>query len=96
MRCGEGIELFGSSVMWAVWTEGEYFITQVGKIILEKKIMGKKIWEKILKKKFWENNFEKKISGKNFGKKIWKINFVKKIVKKSFDNKNFGKINYKT
>ena len=24
LRCGEGIELFGSSVMWAVWTKEEY------------------------------------------------------------------------
>ena len=28
MRCGEGIELFGLSLMWAVWTEEEYLITQ--------------------------------------------------------------------
>ena len=29
MRCGEGIKLFTSSVMWAVWTEEESHETKV-------------------------------------------------------------------
>ena len=29
MRCGEGIKIYTSSVMWAVWTEEESHETKV-------------------------------------------------------------------
>ena len=103
MRCGEGIKLFTSSVMWAVWTEEELQETKVQFRPLAYHIFHNTytsspfclckrqgIDSKACKKNFeksWKKNFEKKIL-KN---KFWEKNFEKKNLKKKFEKKILGK-----
>ena len=99
MRCGEGIELFTSSV---IWTKVHYhtrlksnferllsiiiFITQIHRVRFVS-VNGKASRVKPSKEKFL-----KKVKKKILGKKIFK----QKILEKSFDKNNVGKINDKT
>ena len=90
MPCGEGIKLFTSSVMWAVWTEEElhetkvrdiFFITQIHRVRFVS-VNEEASRVKPSKKKFeksWKKNFEKKMLKKSFEKKILEKKFSKKI-----------------
>ena len=88
MRCGEGIKLFTSSVMWAVWTEEESHETKLQFRPLAVNHIFHNTYtdspfclckrggidSKALKKKVWE-------------KKFWKKNFEKQFLKKKFQEK---------
>ena len=96
MRCGKGIKLFTSSVMWAVWTEEEshetkvqfrplaYYIFHNTDVKPSKKKFWKKVGKNILEKKFLEKNFRKKILEKKFEK-----NVRNKIPKQKYSSPNF-------
>ena len=102
MRCGEGIKLFTSSVMWAVWIEEESHETKVQFRPLAVYHIFRNtdtyspfclcqrgsIASKAFKKNFWKKYFRKKILTIKFWQKnCRKKNFGKKMLEKKFSKK---------
>ena len=102
MCCGEGIKLFTSSVISAVWTEEESHETKVQFWSLAYHIFHNTntsnpfcickrggIESTELKKKNIEKSWKKNFEKKKLKKKCWEKNVGKKILKKKFWEKKF-------